>query len=79
MASEPTMSVTRSKIDEGSVPRARRAWEAPAFTELKIGTETRSDREGSPPSDEPSPPATPATKLGFSFELAFPLSSRTEK
>jgi hypothetical protein len=73
------MSTSRSKIDERSTGQARRAWQAPAFTELKIGTETKSDREGSPPSDEPSPPAAPATKLGFSIEWAFPLSSRTEK
>jgi hypothetical protein len=26
----------------------------------------------------PSGPATPASKLGFSFEMSFPLAARTE-
>ena len=58
----------------------RRAWEPPAVTRLGIGTETKS----APQSDEslglPAPPAptSPATKLGFSFEMALPLSARTE-
>src|SRR5215470_10619396 len=77
--SEPMMSTSESKIDERSTAQARRAWQAPAFTELKIGTETKSNRESSPPSDDPPPSAAPTTKLGFSIEWAFPLSSRTEK
>jgi hypothetical protein len=67
----------------------RRAWQAPAVTKLKIGKETRSalQRErgaeltatGGVNGDNPEPqPAAPATKLGFSFEMAFPLSVRTD-
>lgn len=58
----------------------RRAWEPPVVTQLGIGSETRS----APQSDEnfglpePPPPTSPATKLGFSFEMALPLSARTE-
>ncbi len=73
------MSANRSKVDEGSTPPARCAWEAPAFTELTIGTETRSYRENSPPSAQPPLPEAPAAKFGFSIEWAFPLTSRTEK
>ena len=55
------------------------AWEKPALTELKIGTETKSNcgAEGSQ-AGAPLPPAAPTTKLGFSFEWAFPMSSRTD-
>jgi hypothetical protein len=68
----------------------RRAWEAPAVTKLAISTETKSAREngrsagmetsgsGQPNFTHPQPPAAPATKLGFSIEMAFPLSARTE-
>jgi hypothetical protein len=73
------MSADRSKNDEGSLSPARREWEAPAFTELKIGTETKSHRESSTPSVQPPLPEAPAAKLGFSIEWAFPLTSRTEK
>jgi len=64
-----------------------RAWEPPALTRLAIGTETRSsgknDSEAEPTGSdvqrvEPGGPAAPATKLGFSFEWAFPLSARLE-
>ncbi|HEY2426782.1 MAG TPA: hypothetical protein VGI09_12860 [Pseudolabrys sp.] len=51
------------------------------MTKLAIGTETKSAREsgdGQPKSVQPAPPATPATKLGFSFEMAFPLSARID-
>jgi hypothetical protein len=59
----------------------RRAWRPPALTVLAIGRETKSpprnaaQSSGSDPA-EPQPPAAPATKLGFSLEWAFPLSSR---
>jgi hypothetical protein len=58
----------------------RRAWEPPAVTQLEIGAETKSARQvdeglGSP---EPQPPTCPATKLGFSFEMALPLSARSD-
>lgn len=67
--------------------KARRAWEPPALTKLAIGTETKSsgkkesDAELKSSGDqmaEPGAPAAPATKLGFSFEWAFPLSARLE-
>jgi hypothetical protein len=59
----------------------RRAWRPPALTVLAIGRETKSpprnaaQSSGSSPA-EPQPPAAPASKLGFSLEWAFPLSSR---
>jgi hypothetical protein len=63
----------------------RRVWEPPAITKLPIGTQTKSARESAkksgadqPQSAPPGPPAEPATKLGFSFEMAFPLSARTD-
>jgi hypothetical protein len=57
----------------------RRAWEPPVITAFPIGSETKSPRAGEPGTGQaaqPSPPADPATKLGFSFEMAFPLSTR---
>jgi hypothetical protein len=74
-----------------TTPGTRRTWEPPAVTKLAIGTETKSAREkarsvelktsgsGQPGLAQPQPPAAPATKLGFSFEMAFPLSARMEK
>jgi hypothetical protein len=58
----------------------RRAWEPPAMTQLAIGAKTKSSRPadegaGAP---EPRPPTSPATKLGFSFEMALPLAARSE-
>jgi hypothetical protein len=74
---------TSSKAIPDTNPGTRRAWEPPAITKLAIGTETKSAREsgrsdGQPKSAHPEPPATPATKLGFSFEMAFPLSARID-
>lgn len=64
----------------GTGHEARRAWEPPAMTKLAIGTETKSAPENASTSVSatalPQPPAAPATKLGFAFELAFPLSAR---
>lgn len=60
----------------------RRAWEPPSVTRLPIGTETRAASKSNAPDSgktrltHPSPPAAPASKLGFSFEMAFPLSAR---
>lgn len=73
------MSVPQSTKSEDSAPQAKCAWEPPAFTELKI-TETRSNRGRGQTSrsPQPLPPTAPATKLGFSVEAAFPMSSRTE-
>jgi hypothetical protein len=82
---------TSSKIAASKTAAARQAWEPPALTKLAIGTETKSSRKNEsrnesravlktsgdqPP--EPGAPAAPATKLGFSFEWAFPLSARLE-
>jgi len=71
-----------ARISQRSKVSVRRhGWEAPAFTELKIGTETRSECDGArtQPVEEPSLPSAPSDKLGFSFEWAFPLSKRYEK
>jgi hypothetical protein len=62
----------------------RRAWRPPALAVLAIDRETKSaHRNAAQPSGssqaEPQPPAAPATKLGFSLEWAFPLSSRMER
>ena len=62
-------------------PGARRAWEPPVVTKLAIGTETKSARVNARSDDQPKspqPPAAPATKLGFAFEMAFPLSARID-
>jgi hypothetical protein len=69
----------RSTLVNGSPARMRRAWDAPAITELPIGTETKSAAaKSSGERATPPAPATPATKFGFSFEMSFPLSARTE-
>ena len=56
-------------------------WEPPAVKRVAIGAETKSGSQGEdkPGLTEPRPPSSPATKLGFSFEMAFPLSARTTK
>jgi hypothetical protein len=77
-ASERAASKTATKV--------RQAWEPPALTKLAIGTETKSSSKNESGSelktsgDQPKPeaPAAPATKLGFSFEWAFPLAARLE-
>jgi hypothetical protein len=56
----------------------RRAWEPPAVTTVAITTETKSPVENRQTAAQPSPPAPPASKLGFSIEMGFPLSARTE-
>jgi hypothetical protein len=57
----------------------RRAWQAPAFTELAIAAGTKSAIVGRNDPTHPKVPTAPMTKIGFSFEVGFPLSSRTEK
>jgi hypothetical protein len=54
-------------------------WEPPAVKKVAIGAETKSAAQGeaTPGLAEPRPPSSPATKLGFSFEMAFPLAART--
>lgn len=73
-----------------TIPRKRPIWEPPAMTKIAIAAATRSpgtnDRNATlerPGSAQPTlahlePPENPATKLGFSLEMAFPLSARTE-
>jgi hypothetical protein len=56
----------------------RRVWEPPTVTKLAIDTGTKSARIDCPVvQSDPQPPAAPATKLGFSFEMSLPLASRT--
>ena len=57
--------------------RGRRAWQAPAVVKMPIGTETKSSSRQDA-AKEPSQPAEPSSKLGFAFEMGFPLSARTE-
>jgi len=57
----------------------RRAWKAPTITVVPIRAKTKSAAEnGTGELAHPQPPAAPATKLGFAFEMAFPLSARIE-
>jgi hypothetical protein len=57
----------------------RRAWEPPVVTQLEIGAETKSSPQAAgSTSPEPQPPTCPATKLGFSFEMALPLAARSD-
>jgi hypothetical protein len=66
-------------VGSGKKSGAKRAWQAPAVTKLPIGTQTRSSPPAAADAGQPvhpEPPGTPSTKLGLSFELAFPLSAR---
>jgi len=54
-------------------------WEPPVVTRVAIGAETKSAPTGNGSLVEPRPPSPPATKFGFSFEMAFPMSARSEK
>ena len=65
-----------------SASDARPDWEAPAFTKLPIANRTGSGANvASDPARvvEPAAPGQPLSKLGFSFEMAFPMSSRSDK
>jgi hypothetical protein len=74
----------------GSFHEKGRAWVPPTIMRLAIGTETNSPpgvhrriESGLSGSDsiksaEPQPPATPASKFGFTLEWSFPLSARAE-
>jgi hypothetical protein len=57
-------------------PAARRAWKSPTLTVVAIRAEAKSP--GASHSAQPQPPAAPASKLGFAFEMAFPLSARLD-
>lgn len=64
-----------------SNPRsAVRTWKPPVITKLRIDRQTMSGAEANDAVPaEPDLPGQPATKLGFSFEMALPLSSRAQK
>jgi len=60
-------------------PASRRpAWQKPALTELRINsqTKTHADDADSQLAEPPPPPAPTMDKLGFSFEWAFPMSTK---
>jgi hypothetical protein len=61
--------------------KRRNAWEPPVVTKVAIGAETKSVLQSKSNAGlaEPQPPSPPATKLGFAFEMAFPMSSRSEQ
>jgi hypothetical protein len=60
--------------------KRRSTWEPPAVRKVAIGAETKSALQSKSDAGlaEPRPPSPPATKFGFSFEMAFPMSTRTE-
>lgn len=65
-----------------STSEAHPVWEAPAFTKMPIVSRTGSGANvaNDPPrAVEPAAPGQPLSKLGFSFEWSFPMSSRSDK
>ena len=65
-----------------SASDAHPTWEAPTFKKLPIASRTGSGANvASDPARvvEPAAPGQPLSKLGFSFEMAFPMSSRSDK
>lgn len=58
----------------------RTPWEPPAVKKIPIGAETKSavQDQDNPTLTEPPPPSPPATKFGFSFEMAIPMSARID-
>lgn len=58
----------------------RMPWEPPAIRKVAISAETKSAAQGedNPALNEPQPPSAPATKFGFSFEMAIPMSARID-
>ena len=61
----------------GKTSGGKRAWAPPAVSKLPIGSETKSPRkDGQGKPAHPAPPGAPASKLGLSIEMAFPLSAR---
>jgi len=79
------VNVRRSAVKTIGTGRAndtrRCSWEPPAVTKVAIGAKTRSGPQGENSASlaEPRPPSLPATKLGFAFEMAFPMSARSEQ
>lgn len=70
----------RSRLAKDGPVETRRAWEAPAIAEVSIGQATKATAMDKNPgeAEHPPPPASPGSKLGFSFEMSFPLSVRTD-
>ena len=62
----------------GRSPTARRTWKAPTVSAIALRTKTRSSSESAGTGKSPPAPSAPSTKLGFAFEMAFPLSSRMQ-
>jgi len=75
------MAPIKSDGTDDETARTENTWQPPVVKKVAIGTETRSAAKDETISSpvEPQPPATPASKLGFSFEMAFPMSSRFKK
>jgi len=61
--------------------KRRNTWQPPVVTKVAIGAETKSVAQSVNNTcfAEPQPPSPPETKLGFAFEMAFPMSSRSEQ
>lgn len=71
--------MARTKIAQ-SKDKRNNTWEPPTVTKTAIAeTTSPSPATNDPGFAEPQPPSEPATKLGFSFEMAFPLAARTKK
>lgn len=68
-----TVSKTGHTSNEQRTP-----WEPPTIRKVAIGAETRSAQaeDNNAALTEPQPPSSPSTKLGFSFEMAIPMSAR---
>jgi hypothetical protein len=79
-AVESVVSAPEDRARKASV--RFRKWESPTLTKLNIASETKWDWHSALvplPAELPPSPGAPTTKLGFSLEWAFPLSSRFEK
>ncbi|MFY9601720.1 MAG: hypothetical protein WB382_07300 [Pseudolabrys sp.] len=71
------MGVTKTGQTNDEHDEQRTSWEPPVVTKVEIGeTKSTHPSEGNP--TEPRPPSPPATKFGFSFEMAFPMSARID-
>jgi len=69
----------RQNGTQGGAPVTRRVWTAPRIIATAVRAEAKSQGQGEQgAAKSPLPPSTPSTKLGFAFEMAFPLSARVE-
>jgi hypothetical protein len=68
----------RPTKSSGSGNATRRVWEPPVVKKLTLASPKKTGPD-SGTAVAPQAPAAPESKLGFSFELAFPLSARTEQ